>query len=240
MVKVHLDRREFDQTLRLYARYSKRDPATICNTKGFFIARRAVLETKKASKAKIARDLREGIKTGRVNFSAGKNAVWGGTLLSQINSGVIMERGAPLAALIINKRRSDKGQPGLYGDAMKRAIASLIAVRKRSVAFLKSGWLPAIKTLEPLAQKRGAPRSPGRDVQIVGKPKGYAIPAKEGFVAVSEIVNQAIAKHDRKDALQKYGGPALEKAFRFEMASMRQYIERKMRETAKRAGIRTN
>lgn len=207
-VKFQIDSREFDRTLRRYVEFSKRDFPTICNTKAFFIARRAVIETPKAQKSDINR--------------------------------LISRTGAVILGKIINKRRGEKGLRGLTGEAMRQAQLVVIAARKRSVAFLKSGWLPAIRILEPLSEKRGAPRRPGRDVVEYGKKKGSATPARPGFKIYSQIVNAADAKHDKKGALLTYGLPALQKAFNFETLSMKEYIERKMRGSAKSAGIRTN
>jgi hypothetical protein len=38
---------------------------------------------------------------------------------------------------------------------MAEAVEALLAIRLKSIAFLKSGWLPAIKRLEPYAEKIG-------------------------------------------------------------------------------------
>ena len=46
---------EMDSVLRRYSALSKRDSATIVNTKAFYIARRAVVETPKANLSEIRR-----------------------------------------------------------------------------------------------------------------------------------------------------------------------------------------
>ena len=240
-VTFRVNTTEFDATLRRYQALSRRDPKKICDTKAFFIARRAVIETPKADKAAIKGDL------GRV--SSGDRDAKGryagkGKGVSRILSLRMVKRysrfglevQAPLAALIINKRRG-KGR-GLHGAAMTEAIRAMIAARLRSIAFLKSGWLPAIRALVGLADTRGAPRQEAAPIQV-GVAKGYAIPAKEGWKAKTTIANSADAKHDDKTALYKYGEPALQRAFDAETASMKDYIERKLKETAKTAGVRT-
>lgn len=197
---------EFTRTLRIYRQYSKRDPDTIVNTKAFYIARAAVLNTPKAS----AKAIREYVKA---------------------DSGRII-------GMMINKRRGSRGEKGLWGDAMAKAVGLVLAARLRSAAFLKSGWLSAIKTLEPLAEKRGAPRA-DRSPKQIGKPKGYAVPARSGgWIAKSIIANLAQAKWDKGKAMD-HGLTALKKAFDHETASMKEYIERKMHETAKKSGIKT-
>jgi len=228
-VSFRVNTREFDATLKKYRAWSKRDPKKICDTKAFFIARRAVIETPKADKAAMKGDLGRIIKRKKQAVEMSLRTVkrfsrWG------------MEQHVPLAALIINKRRG-KGR-GLYGAEMTEAIRALLAARLRSIAFLKSGWLPAIKTLLGLADTRGAPRLEKAAIQV-GQPKGYAVPASEGWTAKATIVNSAIARRDDKTALYKYGEPALQRAFDAEKKSMLDYMEKKMRETATAAGVRT-
>jgi len=220
-----LDAREFTRTLNTYRQLSKRDPATIVNTKLFYIARRATVETPKANAAKIKREL------GRM-VTTGKQA---GTMrLRKVRRGSAQ---VPLAALIINKRLGPGA--GLHGAEMTEAIRKFIASRLRSIAFLKSGWLPAIKKLEPLAAAIGG-RQPRQDrtARQFGQPKGRAVPARSNLWSVSGMIeNMASENKDNRNALVRYGGPALQKAFQAEEASMLEYIERKMKQTAQRAGV---
>jgi hypothetical protein len=203
-----IDRREFDRTMRAYRTFSKRDPETICNTKAFYIVRRATVETQKATKSKIRAEL---MAPGRL--------------------------GGPLAALIVNAARAAAGKAGLYGKAMRAAVSALI--NSRRVASLASGWVAAIKKLEPLADRRGAPRM-DRRVKEVGQAKGYARPATGGWVAATVFANLMTAKWDKREGAGTIATPALQRAFEAEERSMRDYIERKLRETALRAGVRTN
>jgi hypothetical protein len=142
---------------------------------------------------------------------------------------------------IVNKRRGLAGDKGLYGAEMANVVEIIYAARRRSVAFLKSGWLPAIRKLEQSVEpkyRRGAARS-DLTAKQVGQPKGSAIPARTGWRCTARIENAALATHDKKEALDLFGGPALQRAFDYEVQSMKEYIARKMRDTAKAAGIRT-
>lgn len=206
-IKFKVDMREFTATLRNYTNYSKRDIPTICNTKAFYIARRATVETPAVS----AKEIREFI--GR--------------------------DGGEIIGKIINKRRGARGEKGLYGDAMTKAIAVVKAARLRSRAFLKSGWLWAVKILEPLAEKRGAPKV-DRAAKKIGKAKGDAIPATQGWRVSAKILNTVTAAWDKDEGAAKIAEPALQRAFDAETQSMKDYIERKMRGTAKEAGVKTN
>jgi hypothetical protein len=200
------DMREFTSTLRKYSLLSSRDPKVICDTKAFYIARRATVETKSVT----ASEIREFI--GR--------------------------DGGETMGKIINKRRGARGEKGLYGKDMTKAIAVVKAARLRSRAFLKSGWLWAIKALEPFAEKRGAPRA-DRTAKLIGQAKGAAVPATQGWRVVSKIINTVTAAWDKREGADKIASPALQRAFDAETQSMKDYIERKLRSSAKEAGIKT-
>ncbi len=202
---MRLNSREWDRTFGRYMQFSKREFPTALNSKAFFIARRAVVETPKAKLSRLSRSTRE------------------------------------VLGKIINQRHGQRGEKGLYGLEMAKAVEILYASRRRSVAFLKSGWLPAIRRLELAVEpkyRRGAPKN-DRAAKQFGKPKGRAIPANAGWRCRVLIENAALSDHDKKDALELFGGPALQRAFDFEAASMKNYIAKKLREGAKAHGIRT-
>lgn len=209
-ISFSVDDREFTKTLARYRAYcTSRTLPEIINTKAFFIARRAVVETPKAATKEIRK--------------------------------FIDARGGEIVGKIINKRRGARGEKGLYGEAMTVAIGLVKAARLRSVAFLKSGWLPAIKVLEKRVEmkwRRGAARN-DKAAKIVGRDKGEATPARQGWKVFAEIVNAANANRDTRTALIKEGFPALQRAFAHEVRSMKEYIEKKMREDAKIVGIKT-
>ncbi len=114
--------------------------------------------------------------------------------------------------------------------------------RQRSIAFLRSGWIPAIKTLEPLAEKIGGrvPRE-GYTIDVKGKVGRAVIAVKSVWKTSAQIINNAMAKHTSNEPLAtKLAVDGLQKAFNFEERSMKEYIERKQLEAAKKAGIKTN
>ena len=57
----------------------------------------------------------------------------------------------PLEAAIINARRGREGLPGLYGPKMRAEVRRLRSARVRSRRFIASGWLDAIRAVEPFA-----------------------------------------------------------------------------------------
>lgn len=205
-----LDTKEFDATLKRYRRLSRRDEVEIVNTKAYFIARRAVVETIKADKGKI-----------KAFFDRQTQKVVG---------------------MIINKRRGKQGKPGLYGDAMAEAQAMMKARRLRAVGFIKSGWIWCIKNLEGYVKsKRGAARKDS-SVKTYGRPKGKAKPAHSSAFLVKAIIQNFAEskKSTTPEPLDKFGMPGLQKAVNFETASMKSYIEEKLRKSAHEAGIKTN
>ncbi len=132
----------------------------------------------------------------------------------------------------------DHNKPGLYGKDMRNAIRALINARKRSNAFIASGWIDAIKTLEPLADRGGGKRpqmASASEMKRYGTAKGAAAPAVMGSTIIVKILNKAMARRDKKDALGKYGSVGLAKAFEDEANSMLDYIDEKMQKAARKA-----
>lgn len=216
--------REFDRTLKQYMELSKRDWAQVFNTKGFFIARRATVETKKASAAEI-RKLREravvgtGTKNGRQ---------------IKVRDPLATTR----AARILQAQRRKDGRPAIKARDLPAAVRKFIARRMSSIAYLRSGWIPAIKLLEPLADFRGRPRADNSAKQF-GRPKGGAKPARNFWRTVCQIFNSAVTRKQGDEGLRKFGQAGLQRAFDHELRSMRDYIERKLQDRARRLGIRT-
>ena len=108
-------------------------------------------------------------------------------------------------------------------------------LRRRSISYLRSGWIPAIRMLGRAAKM--PTRVPG--ARMKGRPKGYATWANnKNWSPVATITNATGYKKGQAEALEKYGRPALAKAFIAEMAAMKVYIENKLKKTARKSGIR--
>jgi hypothetical protein len=115
----------------------------------------------------------------------------------------------------------------------------MIGGRIRSIHFLQSGWLPAIRKLEPLVRGEGANTVSFRGARQVGQEKGTAIPARPGMKAKAMIENRVRSEGKRaNDALIRYGGPGLQQAFDDEARSMLDLIHRRQVEEARKIGIR--
>ena len=221
---------EFDRALEQYMEYTKRALPDVLNKKALYIARGALRLTPSTPAGTIKSSLGQVVhrKSGVDVKTVNAGAVYPGSQNS----------GAPLAALIINARRRRSGDPGLYGGDMTRAIEELIAARSRSRSFLKSGWIPAIRALQPLVKDSyGFQGANGRAVQV-GSPKGSATPARAGLQCKAIIENSASGPHETHEALIRYGQPALQEAFENDAASMLRFVADKQFEEAKRVGIK--
>jgi hypothetical protein len=234
---------EWNRVFPAYARARRKDLVDVINTKLLYVARGALFRTPKADVAamqavlgpvamtmshqKIRITKTKGVKQGKV--------VWKNVFAQAAG------REVPRLALIINARRKAKGREPLplHGEEMDRAMNKEWNRRKRSVAFLKSGWIPSIRLLTPLALPGRKPPV-DRGARQYGKPKGMAVAAgRSGARPVGRIENFANAKGDDDNALQTYGMPALQAAFDAEAASMREYLARKLEQSARGLGIRT-
>lgn len=225
-MSVKLDTSKFDEAFKRYVAITNRDLHTATNTTAYYIARKAVWFTEKANK--------EQVKSSLVSVVTSQVTNRKGAVVTRRKKSLVKARDhdAPLAAVIINARRKRAGKKGLFGAQMKAAVREMIAARVRSVAYIKSGWIPAIRTLEGVADKGKQPRIDSSAKQL-GKPKGYAVPARGlSWTPVAKIVNEAYAKRDKKDAFGKVGGGGLQMAIDDETASKNQYIEDKMKERA--------
>jgi hypothetical protein len=233
-IQARFDTREFDATLRKYAVLSKSVPSEICNRKSYYIVRRAMAKTPKAEYAKMAAEIGPSARAFKIVNGKVKR---GKKLWAQSESGM----NAPALALIINWRRGLKSKPGLYGKDMRKAVRRTWGARARSIAYIKSGWIKARDTFKRLAKSsgRGLPPSEGAKVKQVGKPKGSASPAVGGaWRAMATFTNEAWTKRNQ-DALIEYGEPPLEQAFAEERGSTIAEVERRLKELAARAGIKT-
>lgn len=231
-ITFRIDTREFDRAIEQYLDYTKRGLADVLNKKALFISRGALRLTPSTPAGAITSSLGKVIRhRNTVDIKSTK----AGAVYSNLGG---KQSEAPLAALIINARRGRESHPGLYGADMSVAVAQLIAARNRSRAFLKSGWIPAIRALSPLVkQSYGTEGGNGRAIQV-NRAKGSATPARPGLTCKAIIENFASGNHETHEALHKYGGPALQQAFNNEAASMDRFVADQQFESAKKVGIK--
>jgi hypothetical protein len=217
------DQSKFDRTFARSLDFTDRDLVTAINTTSYYVARKATWFTHKADRGKIEAALGKRITVPRVSVKFGKARIVNRRELQLTQA---RDSEAPVAALIINKRRG-KGN-GLHGREMVRAIRQMIAARLRSVAYTKSGWIPSIRALSVKAEKAGAPPM-DTAAKVYGRAKGSAFPAVSlHSKSAATLINEAWAKHDKNNAFYRYGSQGLQRAFNDETAHMERRIKEKM------------
>jgi hypothetical protein len=212
-VDVKLDRTKFDATFKEYVKASGRALPQIINNKLFMIARQSVWFTEKANKDRISKSLFKQVKVSVVT-----------------KSGKTRESEAPLVALIVHKQQKRLKGAGFHGasrhDQMRAAIEKKIAARERSVAYIKSGWLPSIQALAKVSTIKTTTARRDKDAKQYGKAKGQAAPAKDFTEKpIGYIENYAWAKRDKKGAFMRVGTRGHQAAFDYETQRMIPYIE---------------
>jgi hypothetical protein len=117
----------------------------------------------------------------------------------------------------------------------EEAIKRFIKYRNRTISYLKVGWVMAIRVLGRFAN---LPRRVD-SARLVGRPKGGVTVARKGKWNPSVVLfNGTGYEPKQSDALQRYGKPALSKAFFAEMVSMMAYTKRKLVEAGRKTGVR--
>lgn len=138
------------------------------------------------------------------------------------------EEGAPLAALIINKSEGQKGKPGLYGTDMSDAIGRVITARERRRGYLKAGWLAVARNLASKIGKTLRRKPSGVDVW---EAEGSSVKARVSFTPFAKIINAV-------PGIAKVGKPGLQRAINHEAARLMRHVERKLKGSARKQGIR--
>jgi hypothetical protein len=222
---------DFNKTLKKYLEYSSRTLPEALNEKAYFICGAAIQNTHKADADSIRREL-----GGEMQSVIGKR----GKSLKRKRLGYSGGYSMSLAVAIIVARLRKAGKPIPSAKVLAEMGLNLIRSRLRSVAFIRSGWIPALRRLAKFSKYGRIKFEAGDTGRQYGIAKGGVTPATRtgGLNARVIFWNSAGGGAKHKGALQKYGGAGLDAAFRQETASMREYIERKMREGAVKHGIK--
>jgi hypothetical protein len=231
----NFDSREFNATLRRYKQVSQASWPDICNRKALFIAMGAQNQTPKAGWG----DARE--KLGAIITTTAIIGKRGPGRRMRLSLDPIYNYYDTLAVKIVVARLRRAGKPIPSAGDLKAMALQMIRVRAASVAFIKSGWRPAIQILK--RRTRGTPAETDPAARQIGVAKGGAEAAKKGDMCRVVIFNLAQAKKfgtKHKNALFEFGGPALARAFAEEQRTTEAEIEKRMRADARDAGIKTN
>lgn len=225
-----VDTTEFNRFLAGTVASSKRDAVTVINSRLLFVILKSIQMTAKANRAQIEREL------GQI----GADQKF--TKSGRIKSSRRVLREDSFAARIVNARRRDYAGPDfmLWGNALEEAARKLIAARVRSAAFIKSGWVGALRFIAPFV--KGRKTSPDKDAKIFGRPKGYATPARPAQSLITATAeNRALLTGGRFQSPGQHNPlpvaeAGLRKALASEQAEMTRHLREKLMQTAKQAG----
>jgi hypothetical protein len=134
---------------------------------------------------------------------------------------------------IVNARRGRAGEKGMWGNEMRRAAASVMSKRFRTVGTLKGGWSGI---LSKIGRALGLPTKNDGATSVKGG--GLTKMAKAGL-------NPEVSMEYRVTSFQKGHQPyidpkvraALEFAFQKEIRSMKAYLLKKLQPREARAGM---
>jgi hypothetical protein len=190
-VEITLNWEAFERSAERLLEHSSRTMPEFINGQGLAVASRAIKHTEKANADQIAAMLGQvGTKVVR-SRKTGKLRKGARVYSAEENT---------FAARIINKRRHDAGQKPLSGPFLADAVRKMINARVRSVSFIKSGWVWAVRELSKAVgyRPKGATGA-GDATRAKGAAKGYAKPATftlSGPV-VCEIGNSSLIEVSR-------------------------------------------
>ncbi len=246
-VIVSTDR--LNAAIKLRLEWGKRTLPQICNTSAYYVARNAAGGTPFTSIDWMDTELgtiRVSEKTGKtLKGTKGKGALRGAAM------GKYQDK-TTLAKLIILARanivglnkgsgtgsfynQSTNNRYALNKDDLKGKgtilgmISRMIKSRHSSSKFLRSGWVPAIKTLEPYAFKRGGAAPVEAKTFKFGN-RGSATPAVNGSWEVSCMIENATGLEGKNaanfnQALLLHGIGPLQAAIAQEEAGMVAWME---------------
>lgn len=232
---IKLDTREFAAAIQAYKATTRKDIADILNQRALNIAYRAVdyippltRNEVEGKRARIRAYMRE-------QFSQRLKVFKGGKRKGQFGKKGRRNDQLQRRHLIVQARRRKKGLKGLYGPAMRRAAGKLSGQAQRSVGFLKSLFIPILRTLNEVARFRKVSLTKLKNISVWpgGSGSGWARWATPGFSpkVILRVVSRA--RHPVGDQGQQIITAALTRAFSAEAAELRRHVERKL---ARRAG----
>ena len=179
---IDVDLRDWKQAAGQLYLLSSRTLPDFINGQAMGVASKAIEFTEKADPLRIARTLGEVAREVRLKTAKNrKGSPW--------KQGKRILKEDSFAERILAKRFQETGKWGVKGKTLKDRAANLIAARSSAVAFIKSGWIPAVKKLAAIVKRkpRGVTGS-SRGVKKRGVDKGRVTLARPGWRVACEIV----------------------------------------------------
>ena len=213
--QFQFDMSKFEAGLRQYvARFPGGVLEDILNKKMYFILRGAWERTPQVKRPKIEQDLNVIAYKVRRSRKTGK-----------LSRGRAVHGKASIAPVLVNARRKKAGLKGLYGKEMEKAVRRLTGARLRGAGILRRGWLRSLLTFASRA-KEGSVAVDGRLPAGRGSPR----PAQPGWNALATTTYEVNIDSKGNARIDPRVSQATAASFEAELASMQQYIERKIQE----------
>lgn len=251
---IVLDMSQYDATLKQYIKLTSKTVAEAANSIGYYVARNAVITTIRADRKKIESSL------GRYVVVTGPNKkgiVKGRRQMTFAKSN--NKTGATRAFLIIAGRRARAGLAPISGAEMRTAAKKMIMSRIRSINFVRSGWLPAIKKLAKYVKvsrlgvganaDNSAFQTIENAVKVRGVPKGDAKPAypSETLLTGTSVIANSVGggrgnsgiKGRNSAFVQNEKINGLKEAIAREVQSKMSYIQNKAQQDANKVSVKT-
>lgn len=216
MMTTHLDTREFDAALKFYASKVKKDTAHIVNRQSLNVIIKAIQETPRGEKTKINAALGYvGDKQSKIFKKVkGKNRrVYSGKTKK------IPDLSTPLVYKILNKKYKHlkRGQ----------GVRKFLSTRRGAIGYLRAAWWPAAKVFDALKTGLKSPSGTNQASKKFPRMAGGGTGASEGFKSFATLFTAAAGS-------ATVGREILSRALNLAAKDMREYIEKKFRETAKK------
>jgi hypothetical protein len=237
----------FNAALKRLYKASNENASDIVNRKSYRILQKAVWYSPKADAGGISRSLGEHKAMTLVKLKSGRWSRAKKNIRSFFDSD--SGEGAPLLALIIQARVSKgksssspwKGVPRAEGATrMLAAMQNVFGARIRSIGYFKHAFGSARDIFKRACKSSKLP--PGRDAEVPSKNNrlsNVAVAAGKNSHASSKF-SVSGTTHDHREALFRYGEPALQRAFNEEGAdTWKRALELEYREMCRVAGIKT-
>ncbi len=209
--------RAFQSSLRLYQKATRKSSAEVVNHAAMQLALRAMWHTKSADKSDIE-SLREHYAT---QFRGKKRLLKKPKQLYRATT-----RG--FVVYLSKLRRMGKDPKNLTTAQLMDGAAKMVNRRIGSIAFIRAGWIAAIRRLASTLNK------PTGSLVRARAGRGSVRVARESENPFSEIINRSNSPAPGADAaLLKYGGAGLAAAIPGTTADMMQYATKKLEEAKK-------
>lgn len=222
---IEVDFREWQKAAKELFATSKRTLPDFVNGQALAVASRAIKLTKKADRRKIEKQLGQLARTTKTSRT-GKTRTTGRII-----------RKDSLAERILLKRFNESGTWSAQGSTLEERAANFIARRVRSISYIRSGWIPAVKLLSTLVKQkpRGSSVSSSQ-VSAFGRPNGKAVPAKANLGLIEATIENsvpALAPTTNKDAVS-----GLSEALKVSARDMIETLAKRLKRDMAKNGMR--